>query len=149
MRSRVPRSAPEGESLLRVCVQLLGDKHVADLRAYDVRGVSSITDFFLVGSVRNDRQMKAAGQNLTRQLKHAGVHAFHRDGDFGGGTWVVLDYLDCIVHLFSAAARQHYNIEGMWRGHELSIAGWQQAARPAALPPAVQQQPEPGEDAGP
>ena len=125
-------TAPEGEGLLKLCAQLLGDKHVDNLRAYDVRGVSPITDYYLVGSVRNERQMKAAGQNLTRQLKRQGIHAFHKDGELSGNSWVVLDYLDCIVHLFDTAARQRYNIEALWRTHEMEAG--RLAARPHGRP---------------
>jgi ribosome-associated protein len=101
-------------------VRLLQDKHVLALRGYDVRGVSSITDYYLVGAVRNERQMKAAGQNVTRQLKKRGVHALHRDGSMHG-PWVVLDYVDCIVHLFTHEARAYYDIEDMWRAHEMEL----------------------------
>ena len=113
--------APEGEALLTLCMQLLGDKHVDDLRAYDVRGVSTITDYYLVGAVRNERQMKAAGQNLTRQLKLTGIHAMHKDGELASNSWVVLDYVDCIVHLFSCTARQHYHIEELWQKHAMEM----------------------------
>lgn len=110
----------ENENLLKKCVELLSDKHVFDLKAYDVRGKSSITDFFLIGSVNNDRQMKAAGYNLTKQLKKLGVKPFHKDGETQN-FWVVLDYLDCIVHLFLPDAREHYNLEKMWKGCEIEI----------------------------
>lgn len=111
---------PEGRDLLAHCCLFLQDKHVINLRAYDVRGRSAITDFYLVGSVRNDRQMKAAGQNLTRQLKKLGVRAMHKDGELGS-TWIVLDYVDCIVHLFTIEARAHYDIESLWPECEIPI----------------------------
>ncbi len=111
----------EGETLLNKCVELLSDKHVFDLQAYDVRGVSSITDFFLIGSVNNDRQMKAAGGNLTRQLKKLGIKPLHKDGEMQDNSWVVLDYLDCIVHLFLPEERAHYNLEKMWKGCDFKI----------------------------
>ncbi len=111
---------PEGKELLELCMRLLGDKHVLNLHSYDVRGVSSITDYYLVGSVRNDRQMRAAGENLTRQLKKRGVRPLHKDGE-PQNTWVVLDYLDCIVHLFTMEARDHYHIEDMWRGRKMAL----------------------------
>ena len=110
----------EGEILLEKCVELLSDKHVSDMRAYDVRGVSSITDFFLIGSVNNDRQMKAAGGNLTRQLKKLGIKPFHKDGEMQN-SWVVLDYLDCIVHLFLPEEREHYKLEQMWKDCDYKI----------------------------
>ena len=105
---------PEGKEILEQCIAMLEDKHVTDLRAYDVRGTSPITDYFLVGSVRNERQMKAAGQNLVRQLKKQGIRPYHTDGEMNNGTWVVLDYVDCIVHLFSRESRDYYHIDDIW-----------------------------------
>ncbi len=110
----------EGENLLGKCVELLSDKHVFDLYAYDVRGVSSITDFFLVGSVNNNRQMEAAGGNLTRQLKKLGIKPLHKDGEMQN-SWIVLDYLDCIVHLFLPEERERYKIEQLWKGCDYAI----------------------------
>ncbi len=110
----------EGEDLLKVCVELLSDKHVFNLQAFDVRGVSSITDFFLIGSVNNDRQMKAAGGNLTRQLKKQGIKPFHKDGEMQN-SWIVLDYLDCIVHLFLPEERERFNLEKLWKGCDFEI----------------------------
>ncbi|NLF38295.1 ribosome silencing factor [bacterium] len=114
------RTPPEGQELLELCATLLGDKHVLDMHAYDMRGRSSITDFYLVGTVRNSRQMKAAAVNLTQQLKKLGVRPLHRDGGMLS-TWVVLDYLDCIVHLFTPETRQYYDIESMWQEHETAL----------------------------
>jgi len=125
----VTQPPPEGYELLNLCIRHLADKHISDLRAYDVQGVSSLTDFYLVGTARNERQMKAAGQNLTRQLKKHGVRALHQDGQLSGA-WVVLDYVDCIVHLFSPATRAHYNLEQLWHSHEIPVA--LPAATPAA-----------------
>jgi len=116
----VKTSPPEGVAVLELCVLFLADKHIGELRAYDVRGVSSLTDYYLVGTARNERQMKAAGQNVTRQMKKMGIHALHQDGQMGGN-WVVLDYVDCIVHLFNPAMRTHYDIEAMWRAHEIPV----------------------------
>ena len=110
----------EGEDLLKLCVELLSDKHVFNLQAFDVRGVSSITDFFLIGSVNNDRQMKAAGENLTRQLKKQGIKPFHKDGGMQN-SWIVLDYLDCIVHLFLPEERERLNLEKLWKGCDFEI----------------------------
>ena len=112
---------PEGKEILQKCLHLLDDKHVIDLRAYDVRGESPITDYFLVGGVRNERQMKAAGQNLVRQLKLQGIKPYHTDGPLNSTTWVVLDYVDCIIHLFSVEAREFYNIEKIWADKEMKL----------------------------
>ncbi len=117
MQNKISKDTKE---LLKTCVNLLEDKHVIDIKGYDVRGKSSITDFFLIGSVRNDRQMKAAGGNLIRQLKKLGIKSSHKDGEMDN-TWVVLDYIDCIIHLFTIETRGHYKIEDLWEGCEIEI----------------------------
>ncbi len=109
------------KELVALCVKLLEDKHVQNLCAYDVREHSSITDYYLVGAVRNPRQMKAAGDNLTRQLKKRGVRMIHQDGQTTDNSWVVLDYLECIVHLFTEDTRAYYNIEELWQECDISL----------------------------
>ena len=98
--------------------KLLEDKQVSDIKIYDVRGFSPITDFFIVGSVRNERQMQAAGQNLLKELKNMGVKPYSADETLSGNTWVAVDLVDVIVHLFTEEARVEYNIEEIWANRE-------------------------------
>jgi len=116
----IKKIAKDTNELIKTCVNLLEDKHVIDIKIYDVREKSSITDFFLIGSVRNDRQMKAAGGNLVRQLKKLGIKSSHKDGEMDN-TWVVLDFIDCIIHLFTTESREHYNIQELWEGCEMNL----------------------------
>lgn len=97
---------------------LLEDKQVSDIKIYDVRGFSPITDFFIVGSVRNERQMQAAGQNLLKELKGMGVKPYSADETLSGNNWVAVDLVDVIVHLFTEEARAEYNIEEIWANRE-------------------------------
>lgn len=98
---------------------LLEDKQVSDIKIYDVRGFSPITDFFIVGSVRNERQMQAAGQNLLKELKGMGVKPYSADETLSGNNWVAVDLVDVIVHLFTEEARSEYNIEEIWANREI------------------------------
>jgi len=98
--------------------KLLEDKQVSDIKIYDVRGFSPITDFFIVGSVRNERQMQAAGQNLLKELKGMGVKPYSADETLSGNNWVAVDLVDVIVHLFTEEARAEYNIEEIWANRE-------------------------------
>ena len=97
---------------------LLEDKQVSDIKIYDVRGFSPITDFFIVGSVRNERQMQAAGQNLLKELKGMGVKPYSAAETLSGNNWVAVDLVDVIVHLFTEEARAEYNIEEIWANRE-------------------------------
>ena len=108
----------ESSSLVELCITALEEKQVSQLETYDVRGNSPITDYFIVGTVKNERQAKAAGQNLLRQLKNSGVRPFHADQVLDSSTWTVVDCIDVIVHLFTEAARDFYNIEELWKKSE-------------------------------
>jgi len=96
-------------------------KHVADLalskKAQDVvimnlRGLSSVTDFFVVCSGDSDTQIKAIADGVTAGLAQKGVPVWHRE--LGSPNWVLLDYVDVVVHVFHKHIRPFYNLEKLW-----------------------------------
>ncbi|MFA7382433.1 MAG: ribosome silencing factor [Desulfurivibrionaceae bacterium] len=89
------------------------DKKAEDLVILDVRGLSSITDFFVIMSGRSTRHVQGLAQAVDEALRHKNV----KDGNTEGlneGHWVLLDYNDVIVHIFYNEDRNFYNIEGLW-----------------------------------
>jgi len=115
----MPKNAiKKNDNLVKDCTAALEEKQVANIAVYDVRGKSPITDYFIVGTVKNERQAKAAGQNLLRQLKNIGVKPFHSDTVLDSSTWTVIDYIDVIIHLFTEESRKFYNIEELWKKSE-------------------------------
>ena len=126
--------------------KLLEDKLVSDIKIYDVRGFSPITDFFIVGSVRNERQMQAAGQNLLKELKGMGVKPYSADETLSGNNWVAVDLVDVIVHLFTEEARAEYNIEEIWANRETffeDMVPTKKAAPKKAKPEPKEEKPAP------
>ncbi len=82
--------------------------------ALDLRGISSFTDFFLIASGTSDPHLKALLAELEERLKKDhGLRAHAIDG-FPMSQWVVADFSDVIVHLFSAEKRHHYALEDLW-----------------------------------
>jgi len=107
---------PEEKSYLanaRRIAALAAEKKAEDIRAYDVQGLTAVTDCFVIATVTSDPQMKAVMGNIREGMREIGIHALRTEGDFHGG-WVLLDYNDIIVHLFRKEPREFYDLDGVW-----------------------------------
>jgi ribosome-associated protein len=89
-------------------------KKAIDVRMFDLRGVSSFTDFFLICSGANPRQIQAITDEIALQLKKAGQFPIGVEG-YDGAEWVLADYGDFVAHVFSEKARAFYDLERLWR----------------------------------
>lgn len=79
----------------------------------DVRGLSSVTDFFVVCTATSERHSKTLAEHIKISFKSENVMAYHVDG-LPEGIWVVMDYIDFIVHIFIEDARKLYALEKLW-----------------------------------
>jgi len=84
-----------------------------DVTVLDLRGISSATDHFLLASGTSDVQVKAIADHITDELKKEGVRPVHVEGR-QTGRWVLLDYIDLVVHVFHPQAREFYQLENLW-----------------------------------
>ncbi|MCG6988998.1 MAG: ribosome silencing factor [Gemmatimonadetes bacterium] len=84
-----------------------------DVIALDLRGISSATDFFVLASGRSDVQVKAIAEHISEELRREGTRPSHVEG-LQGGRWVLLDYIDFVVHVFHPHAREFYQLENLW-----------------------------------
>ncbi len=84
-----------------------------DVVILDLRGISTATDFFVIAEGTSDVQVKAIADHTVDELKKDGVRPEHIEG-IRGGRWVLLDYVDFIVHVFHPQARQFYQLENLW-----------------------------------
>jgi ribosome-associated protein len=109
--------------------QLLEDRHCDDVRLIDVRGLSQVCDFVLIGSGTSERQMRSVAQELENLGKEHDNTVFRSNRDTGG-TWVVVDFVDLVVHLFEPNQRAYYDIEALWADAE-SIT-WEKPKRSRA-----------------
>lgn len=102
---------------LERAVQAVQDKKAADLVLLDLHGVASFTDYFLLCTGTSTRQVQAIADAVEEQLGQMGVAALHTEGypAVGGTEWVLVDYLDFVVHIFSERARAYYDLERLWR----------------------------------
>ena len=89
-------------------------KKAADLRVLDLREVTTFADYFVVCSGSNSRQIQSIADEVALTLKHRGDPAIAIEG-YDGAEWILLDFGDFLVHVFSEKARQYYELERLWR----------------------------------
>ena len=89
-------------------------KKAADVKVLDLREITSFTDFFVICSVSNPRQAHAVCDEIEKGLKEIGELPMSIEG-YEAGEWVLIDYGDFLVHIFSDTARSFYDLERLWR----------------------------------
>lgn len=90
------------------------DKHAKDVRLIDLRGVVSYTDYFVVCTGQNARLTKAISENVLDYMAKLGYHKPRRRERDPEGTWLLLDYTDVVLHIFTPEAREFYRLESLW-----------------------------------
>ena len=117
MSAATEQSAPEfdSEGLARRLAEIADSKAATEIVVLDMRELVSYTDFLTICTARNERQAKAIVDEARIVLKRdLELLPGGTDGE-GSAGWVVLDYLDAVLHVFTAEARERYQLEDLWR----------------------------------
>ena len=93
--------------------RLLHDRHCEDVLLLDVRGLSQVCDYLLIATGTSDRQMKSLASELEDLGDEHEQRAFRSNLD-AAVTWVVVDFVDLVAHLFEPGRRAYYDLEGLW-----------------------------------
>lgn len=115
-RAALRHAGPDHDHTRRFVIEaarLMASLHCHDVLIMDICGLSDITDYVLIGSGTSQRQIRSVGQDIESLAKQSDMPRFGREAD-DDTSWVVLDFVDCVVHLFEPAARAHYDLEMMW-----------------------------------
>lgn len=94
-------------------MDIASDKQASDIVVLDVRELTSIADYFVICSAGSDRQIGAITDALLETLDKEGVSPLHSEG-IGDSGWVLMDYNDVIVHVFTPDERAYYSLEKLW-----------------------------------
>jgi ribosome-associated protein len=100
---------------IRAAVEAAQDKQAVDITVLKL--VGAFADYFVLASGRSQPQIKAISEAIEERLRREGLRLTHREGK-PGAEWVLLDYGDFVVHIFSERARQYYDLERLWRTAE-------------------------------
>ncbi len=106
----------------RLCVRALTKIKGQNIRLIKIKDISSIADYFVVASGSSKTQVKALADEVESRLDDSGVGVSHIEG-YRSDTWILLDYVDVVVHVFSDEARDYYDLERLWQdGEEIDIS---------------------------
>jgi ribosome-associated protein len=98
---------------LALAVGAAGDRKASNMLVLDLRGLSDATDYFLIATGTSDIHVRSIAEHVIAQLKDEGVRPSHVEG-LRSGRWVLIDYIDFVVHVFHPAARDFYQLERLW-----------------------------------
>ena len=113
VRGPAPAELLSGEALVERIVSVASDRKAIDIRVLDVRGIVGYTDYFVICSGNTERQTKAIHDAVYESLKGSGVLPRRVEGA-REARWVLMDYLDAVVHVFTPDAREFYRLEQLW-----------------------------------
>jgi ribosome-associated protein len=108
--------AADSAALAERIATIASDKKAIDIRVIDLRGIVSYTDFFVICSGNTERQAKAIHDGIYEELKNGadGRLLPRRTEGAREARWILLDYWDVVVHIFTPEAREYYRLENLW-----------------------------------
>jgi ribosome-associated protein len=102
------------EEMARAIAEYASDGKAADIVQLDLRGILSYTDYFVICTGRSDRQAKAIHDRVHQGMKHEHELLPRRVEGLTQANWILMDYLDVIVHVFTPETREYYRLEQLW-----------------------------------
>jgi ribosome-associated protein len=99
---------------LREAAEAATDKKALDLALLELKDAAAFTDYFLICTGTSNRQMQTICDEIERRLSLGGLRPLHREG-YNHAEWILLDYVDFVVHIFSERSRAFYDLERLWR----------------------------------
>lgn len=100
-------------TLANKIAELIFNKKGYDVRILDLKEVASFADYFVICSADSDTQVKAIADEVDKTLRDQGMKSWHKEG-YKALNWVLLDYVDVVVHIFKKDMREFYNLEKLW-----------------------------------
>jgi ribosome-associated protein len=102
------------EQLWLAAIEAAESKQAKEIKVLDLRDITTFADFFVIASGANSRQIQAIADEIETQMKELGEYPHSVEG-YQNAEWVLLDYGDYLIHIFTEKARQYYDLERLWR----------------------------------
>lgn len=108
----------ESKDLVYFIAELILQKKGTEIKIINLEGITPVTDYFVICSASSTMQVKSISDHVLKETKKAGERAW-RDEGYSALTWVLIDYVDVVVHIFTDETRKFYNLEGLWGDAEI------------------------------
>ena len=110
----------KSDKIIEIALNALNEKKAKNLNAIHVGELTVIAEYFIIATATSQHHIKALAEEVEEKLEEAGFVADHTEGRATG--WVILQYMGVLIHIFSAEAREYYNLDRMWAdGDKLDI----------------------------
>jgi len=103
----------ESITLANNIAELIFNKKGYGVKILDLKEVATFTDYFVICSADSDTQVKAIADEIDKSLRDSGLRSWHKEG-YRALNWVLIDYVDVVVHVFKKDMREFYNLEKLW-----------------------------------
>jgi ribosome-associated protein len=108
------------KKLTEKITSLIFDKKGFDVKVIDLNGITEVADYFIICSADSDTQVKAIADYVDKTLRDLGIRLWHKEG-YVAFNWVLLDYVDVVLHIFQTESRLFYNLEKLWGDAPISV----------------------------
>ncbi len=103
----------ETKDFALAAARIAAERHCSDIVVLDLKGKSPATDYFVIATGTSDRQMRTVTDEISELARDNGLQRFGRAG-YEQARWILLDYVDVIIHIFDEPYRDYYNLEMLW-----------------------------------
>jgi len=107
------RQGSKEKKFALAAAKIAAERHCSDIVVLDLTGMSPATDFFVIATGTSGRQMRTVADEISQAAREMGLQRFGRAG-YEQGRWILLDYIDIVVHIFDEQYRDYYDLELLW-----------------------------------
>ncbi len=104
---------PKAKAFALAAAKVAAERHCTDIVVLDLRGISPATDYFVIATGTSNRQMRSVADEINAAARERGMQRFGRAG-YEQARWILLDYVDVVIHVFDAEYRNYYDLELLW-----------------------------------
>lgn len=112
-RQRKKKILYDAKDFAVAAAKIADERHCSNIMVLDLRGISPATDYFVIATGTSDRQMRTVADEICEAAKKQGLMRFGRAG-YEQARWILLDFIDVVVHIFDSEYRDYYDLELLW-----------------------------------
>ncbi len=119
-KSRKKKQTTDAKDFALAAAGVAADRHCSDIVVLDLKGKSPATDYFVIATGTSDRQMRTVADEICQAARELGLQRFGRAG-YEQGRWILLDFIDVVIHIFDKQYREYYDLDLLWGDAERLI----------------------------